>query len=112
MPGGMRTQASSGMWRDLQAFGEEDRFSDPHHAHRDSGTLAGGGIAQIDAGIHGAGRQPELALREVGHAHHARLAQHGLDGAFQVGGDELAGHQQAGVRQLPVEPRGRRRARR
>ena len=50
---------------DSSAFGDQHRLADAHHADGDAGTLAGGRIAQIDAGVDGARRQPELALGEI-----------------------------------------------
>ena len=62
-PGAMRTQASSGKRAHSSASGHQHRLADSHQPDRDSRRLARRRIAQIDAGIHGAPRPPELALR-------------------------------------------------
>ena len=61
----MRTHASSGKRSGLRPAGEQHRLADAHHPHGDPGTFPRRRIAQIDAGIHGARRQPEFALRQI-----------------------------------------------
>ena len=92
-----------GNCHNLQTAGEENGLADSHHADGNSRTLAGGRIAQVDACIDGGGGEPEVALFEVRDADDAGFTEQRLDRAGEIRGDEFAGDEERGARQLAVE---------
>ena len=93
-PGAIRRHAPSGKPATAAPPVSMHGFADAHEADGDAGSFAGRGIAQVDAGIHRARRQPEFGFRKVRAAGDAPGRQQRLDGAFQVRGNELPRHQQ------------------
>ena len=59
----------------LFAGGQNHGFSETHHPQGDSGSLAGGGVAKVDAGIHGRRGFPEFPVLEEGEPYDAGRPQ-------------------------------------
>lgn len=90
--------------RSFERFGEDDRFADPHEADGDAGSFPGGGVLQVDAGVNGAGGEPEFAVGQVGQANDSGPAEELRGGAFQVTGGELACDQESRVGSFAADP--------
>jgi hypothetical protein len=93
-----RIHAHAGRFREargLLARAHQHGLAQAHQPDRNPRSFARHGIAQVDAGVHGRGAQPEIALVEIADPQiPASLRSSGSADAGQVGRNEIARHQQ------------------